>query len=120
MVATGCTVYPPIVALCIQVGWVLGEVKDEYLFRDKASYQYTGRCNSFLDQPIREFSDSPPYFYFTELCEIEKLYFNRKFCQFLETRIPRYTSISSKTNILKMCCFAKICFHNEKLKRHAP
>ena len=36
MVAAGCTVSPPIVALCIRAGWILGGVKDQYLFRDKA------------------------------------------------------------------------------------
>ena len=30
MVATGCTVSPPIVSLCIQAGWVIGVVKDKY------------------------------------------------------------------------------------------
>ena len=33
MVAAGCTVYPPIFALCILVEWVLGGLKDKYLFR---------------------------------------------------------------------------------------
>ena len=40
MVATGCTLYPHIIALCIWAEWVLGGVKDEYLFRDKASDKY--------------------------------------------------------------------------------
>ena len=50
MVATGCTIHPPIVAMCTRVGWVLGRVKDEYLFRDKSVDQYAGRCNRFLEQ----------------------------------------------------------------------
>ena len=56
MVAAGCTVYPPIVALCIQVGWVLGEVKDKYLFRDGSGDQYGGRYASCLDQLKKEFA----------------------------------------------------------------
>ena len=56
MVAAGCTVYLPIVALCIQAGWVLGGVKDKYLFRDRSSDQYVGRCDSCLDQLKKEFS----------------------------------------------------------------
>ena len=34
MVASGCTVSPPIVSLCIRVGWVMGGVKDKYLFNE--------------------------------------------------------------------------------------
>ena len=50
MGAAGCTVHPPIVALCILMGWVLGLVKDKYLFKDKSVDQYSGRCASCLDQ----------------------------------------------------------------------
>ena len=78
-----------------------------YLFKENAGDQYTGRCASCLDQLKKEFVVSPPYFDFTELCEIEKLDHNRQIFQFLETRLPRYTSVSAKTNHWKMCCFAK-------------
>ena len=40
MVTAGCTVYPPIVALCIREGWFLSGVKDKYLFREKSGDQY--------------------------------------------------------------------------------
>ena len=95
MVAAGYTVSPPIVALCIWAVWVLGGVKDKYLFRENAGDKYVGRCASCLDQLKKEFTVSPPYFYFTELCEIEKLDHKRQIRQFLETSLPRYTSISA-------------------------
>ena len=63
----------------------------------------------------KEFSVSPPYFDFIELCKIEKLDRKRKFCLFLETRLPRYNSILYKTNHFTICCFAKKIHHN-KLK----
>ena len=91
-------------------------MKDEYLFRYKAGDKHFGRCTSCLDQLEKEFAVSPPYFDFTELCEIEKLDHNRQLFHFSETRLPIYTSISSKENNLKMCCFASICFHHDKLK----
>ena len=49
MVASGCTVSPPIVSLCLRVGWTLGGVKDKYLFRENAVDQYVGRCAACLD-----------------------------------------------------------------------
>ena len=50
MVASGCTVYPPIAIIYIQVGWVLVGVKDKYLFREKAGDQYVGHCAICLEQ----------------------------------------------------------------------
>ena len=50
MVVAECTVYPPIAALCIRLGWSLGGVKDKYLLRDKYVDQYVGCCTSCLDQ----------------------------------------------------------------------
>ena len=67
MVDSGYIAPPPIITLCIWVGWVLGWVKDKYLFWDKSGDQYDGRCASFLDQLKNEFAFSQPYFYFTEL-----------------------------------------------------
>ena len=116
MVDAVCTVYPPIVSLCIWSVLVLGEVKDKYLSRQNADDQYFGSCTSCLDQLKKEFAVSPPYFYFTELCESEKLDCNRQIHQFLETSLLRYTSISAKKNHLKMCCFAKNCLHHDKQK----
>ena len=49
MVAAGCTVSPPIVSMSIRAGWVMGGVKDKYLKRESAGYQYIGRGASVLD-----------------------------------------------------------------------
>ena len=69
-----------------------------------------------MDQLKKEFSVSPQYFDFTELFENKKLARNRKICQFLETRPPRYTFISGLKNHLKIRFFATIFFHHDKLK----
>ena len=45
-VSEWCKGYPPIVAICILAGWVLGGLKDKYLFREKSGNQYAGRCAS--------------------------------------------------------------------------
>ena len=52
-VAAGRTVSPPIVSLCLRAGWLLGGVKDKFLFRENAGDQHVGRCASRLtsDQP---------------------------------------------------------------------
>ena len=45
-IAGGCTVSPPICALCIRTGWIMGGPKDKYIFRESAGDQYVGRCAS--------------------------------------------------------------------------
>ena len=73
MVASGCTVCPPIVAICIHAGRAIGGFKDKYLTRADADDQYVGRCASLLSQVTKEFAVLPPYFDFMGLCE-EKNY----------------------------------------------
>ena len=50
MVNSGCTFYPPIVFTCVHYGWVMGGVKDIYLFQEFSGYQYVGICASGLNQ----------------------------------------------------------------------
>ena len=67
MIAAGCTISPPIASLCIRAGWVMGGVKDKYIFRENGGDQYVGRCASCLDMLSKEFSVSPPHFDFSSL-----------------------------------------------------
>ena len=67
MVATGCTMYPPIVSICIRAGWVMGGVKDKYLKRKYDGDQYVGRCASRLNQLGKTCAASPPYVYFSSI-----------------------------------------------------
>eukprot|EP00804_Cyclotella_cryptica_P006115 CCRYP_010730-RA/>CCRYP_010730-RA protein AED:0.34 eAED:0.34 QI:0/0/0/1/1/1/2/0/216 len=66
-VAGGCTVSPPIVALCLRAGWSLGGVKDRYLFYENAGDKYVGRCASGLGTDSTEFAISRPYFDYSQL-----------------------------------------------------
>ena len=49
LVASGCTVSPPISSLCIRTGWVMGGVKDKYIQRESTGDHYVGCCESCLD-----------------------------------------------------------------------
>ena len=71
MVTAGCTVPPPIVALYIWAGWVLGGVRDKYLFWDKYGDQYAGRCAIYLDELKKEFAVSPPYLILQNYVELK-------------------------------------------------
>ena len=65
MVATGCTVSPPIVSICVRVGWVMVGVKDKYPKIESGGYQHVGRFASFLPILSMYFAVSPPYFDFS-------------------------------------------------------
>lgn len=61
-VAGGCTVSPPIVAMCLRAGWSLGGVKDRNLFYVNAGDQYVNHCGSALKTETTEFAISRAYF----------------------------------------------------------
>jgi hypothetical protein len=115
MVAAGCTVSPPIVALCIRAGWVLGGVKDKYLFREGAGDQYVGRCASCLDQLTKEFAVSPPYFDFTNLDDATRIIRKAELKTLVKERVPEYENIGAKTRHVLEMCFASICYHHKTL-----
>ena len=49
MIATGSTVGPPFTAVCIRMGWSLGNVKDRYLHYGLSSDAYISRMLAGLD-----------------------------------------------------------------------
>ena len=71
-IAAGCTVSLPIIFLCISAGWVMGGMKDNYIFHEKAGDQYVGRCASLLNQLTKEFAVSPPYFDHSNMSDIDR------------------------------------------------
>ena len=119
MVACGCTVSPPIASLCIRAGWVMGGVKDKYIFREGSGDQYVGRCESCLDQLTKEFSTSPPYFDFTSLSIGDGVKMRKAFKSFVESRLP---SVSYPANSLHLLftLFSSICYHYDHLKEQLP
>ena len=79
MVASGCTVSPPIVSLCIRAGWTMGGVKDRYLKYEAAGNQYVGRCACGLNQLSKHFGVSQPFFDFSDFTELEQIKKERAF-----------------------------------------
>ena len=61
----GCNVSPPIVSICVRLGWVMVGVKYKYLNIESAGYQHVGRCASCLPILSIDFAVSPPYFDFS-------------------------------------------------------
>jgi len=103
MVSGGCTVCPPIVSLCIRVGWVMGGVKDRYLKHESAGDQYVGQSATGKDPLLSTFAASPPYFDFSHIqMEEERMERDRRINLFLKDRMPEDTSPAT-VSIAKMC-----------------
>jgi hypothetical protein len=116
-VAGGCTVSPPIVALCLRAGWSLGGVKDRYLFYENAGDQYVGRCASGLRTDSTEFAISRPYFDYSQLGSEEEMIERKKTIKmWLKERLPGDTT--TKTFDLAMNCFSSICYSYKYLQEH--
>ena len=53
---------PPIAAVCIQVGWTMGNIRDIYMRYISSGDQFVGWCLSMLPLLCTEFGSSPPHF----------------------------------------------------------
>ena len=53
---------PPIAAVCIQVGWTMGNIRDIYMRYISSGDQFVSWCLSMLPLLHTEFSSSPPHF----------------------------------------------------------
>ena len=115
LIASGCTVSPPISSLCIRAGWVMGGMKDKYIFNEKAGDQYVGRCASLLNQLTKEFAVSPPYFDMSDRNDQERIEKNKEIEDYLMTNLPNAKKIQPKTWNMVMFCFASLCYHYEYL-----
>ena len=118
MVASGCTVSPPIVSLCIRVGWVMGGVKDKYLFYEAAGDHYVGRCATTLDRLKKEFAVSPPYFDYSAIIDpLSRQEKREQVEEFLYSRLGDMNDME-RTKKMMMMAFASVCFHRSYLDEH--
>ena len=61
LVTTGCTVSPPMAAVCIRAGWSMGPVKDRYIHYEKAGDEFVGRTVTGITALDCNFAISPVY-----------------------------------------------------------
>ena len=66
LVSAGCTVSPPMAAICLRAGWSMGPVKDCYNHYEKAGDQFVGRCATGISSLRKDFATSPVYWDFTD------------------------------------------------------
>ena len=62
LVASGCTVSPPMSSICLRACWSMGNVKDRYIHYEKAGDQFVGRTVTGISCLSKKFAVSPAYF----------------------------------------------------------
>mmetsp|Transcript_20744 Transcript_20744/g.31523 ORF Transcript_20744/g.31523 Transcript_20744/m.31523 type:complete len:642 (-) Transcript_20744:310-2235(-) len=114
LVAAGCTVSPPIVSICLRMGWSLGGVLGRYFKHGEAGDEFCGRIASLMKPLQKEFAISCPYFDYTDISDdIEREETKMEVAEFVNSRLPTNTSVASRR--LALCLFASICYSHQKL-----
>ena len=123
LVASGCTISPPIVAICLRMGWALGGVLGKYLKHGEAGDQHVGRTASLMNPCEKEFGVSCPYFDFTDIDDvIKKEELKNKLKIWLDERLP--SGLSEQSRNVALYLFASVCYHykylDENLHSRSP
>ena len=111
MIATGCTVLPPIVSICVREGWVVGGVKNKYPRIESAGDQHVGRCASCLPIVSINFAMSPLYFDFSGIeDDISKVAAKRRIEIWLDDRLLKTDEMTVQVKYLAWMLFSTIFF----------
>ena len=92
---------PPIAAVCIWVGWTMGNVRDIYMRYISSGDQFVGWCLSMLPLLRTEFGSSPPLFVPT-ICDWADDY-----------RKMQFSMLTGIAHLSRMTlfCFASLAYH---------
>ena len=117
LVAAGCTVSPPIVSICLRMGWSLGSVLGRYFKRADAGDQYVGRTAAMQNPLDKFFASSCAYFDYTNIeGEDEKNGLKSEILKWVQSRLPK--GVSPRATKLAVMFFASICYHHDYLQQN--
>jgi hypothetical protein len=104
--ASGSTVAPPIVSICLRAGWAISGSKERYLKYENAGDQFVSRMVCGLNANSYEFAISPPYF------ETESDEDTNRINTFFERTYPDL-NFSPNMALLAKMYLASICYHHD-------
>ena len=107
LVAAGCTVSPPMSAICLRASWSMGPVKDRYIHYEKAGDQYVGRCATGVSSLSKQFAASPAYWDFTDQPQCSE----KEVDKVIHDNFARPSEISENSFNVVRNLFASICYH---------
>ena len=111
LVSAGCTVSPPMAAICLRAGWSMGPVKDRYIHYEKAGDQFVGRCATGISALGKEFSTSPVYWDFTN----GPVGMRNRIDDIIGNNFATMNEVEGKSFDLLRFLFASVCFHHNFL-----
>lgn len=114
MVTTGCTVSPPMAAVCIRAGWSMGSVKDRYIHYEKAGDQFVGRTVTGIPSLDCNFAISPVYWDWCGLPRREEILFKKELEE-ISSGIADREVVSAATFGLVQYLFAALVYHYDYL-----
>ena len=107
--ASGTTVSPPMVSICLRAMWSIGHNKERYLQYEKAGDQYLGRVVCGLNVNNKSFATSPPFFDFDDESRADDIYILIK-----DYMVQGY-HVSARVHRIFYFCFASLCYHHSYL-----
>ena len=114
LVAAGCTVSPPMSAICLRASWSMYTVKDRYIHYEKAGDQYVGRCATGVSSLSKQFAASPAYWDFTDQPQCSE----KEVDKVIHDNFARPSEISANSFNVVRNLFASICYHYTFLKNN--
>lgn len=114
LVAAGCTVSPPIVSICLRMGWSLGSVLGRYFKHADAGDHYVGRTAAMQNPLDTYFAASCAYFDYTKVAQKDVL--QSEILKWVQSRLPK--GVPPRAMKLAVMFFASICYHHDYLQEN--
>ena len=120
-VSAGCTVSPPMAAICLRAAWSMGNVKDRYIHCEKAGDEFVGRSITGISSLSRHFATSPVYFE-PDAVEDGDMYeeLDKKVENLISDTLVRKTKTSGATFAMLKYVVANLCYHYQFLENTLP
>ena len=114
LVTTGCTVSPPMAAVCIRAGWSMGPVKDRYIHYEKAGDEFVGRTVTGITALDCNFAISPVYWNWCGLSPSEESNAKKRLEEIING-ITNKNTVSAATFGMMQYLFAALVYHYDYL-----
>ena len=104
IVASGCTVSPPMAYICLRACWSMVPIKDRYIHYEKAGDQFVGRSVTSIYLLTKGFGVSPVHWDWTDSPVGSKY----EMVALIEDNFVRRTDVSSPTFEFILFLFAYV------------
>ena len=111
LVSAGCTVSPPMAAICLRACWSMGPMKDRYIHYEKAGDQFVGRCATGISSLTKEFATSPVYWDLSDAPAGTMSIIDAS----ISDNFASLQEVEGRTFKMLQFLFASICFHYNHL-----